>query len=38
MAKNSALYVAKKYVLLVAENSVVYITIHKRLPQQKAPR
>jgi hypothetical protein len=28
MAKNSALYVAKKYVLLVAENSVVYITIH----------
>ncbi len=30
MAKNSALYVAKKCVLLVAKNSVLYITIYKR--------
>ena len=29
MAKNSALYVAKKCVLLVAKNSVLYITIYR---------
>ena len=36
MAKNSALYVAKKCVLLVAKNSVLYITIYT-LPAEQTP-